>query len=196
MAKIFATKNGTKKDTIALKAAALFRKKGFSSTSMRELAENMGVEASSLYNHIGSKSELLQMICFKVANDFTEHLNQVETKEVSEAEKLKDLIRFHVHMTLENYDQIFVANHEWKQMTEPYLSNFLNQRKSYEHRLVEIVKTGITKNEFKNLNPFVTVFTMLSAVRGLELWQRHKKTVGIDEIEENMINHLMTGIIK
>ena len=77
-----------------------------------------------------------------------------------------------------------------------FRSNFLNQRKSYEHRLVEIVKTGISKNEFKNINPFVTVFTMLSAVRGLELWHRHKKTVDMAELEENMINHLMTGIIK
>lgn len=195
MAKIFATKNGTKKDTIALKAAKLFRKKGFSSTSMRELAVNIGVEASSLYNHIGSKSELLQMICFKVANDFTEHLNDVEKKNIKESEKLKELVRFHVHMMLESYDSVFVANHEWKQLTEPYLSNFLNQRKHYEQRLVEIVKAGIEKKEFKKINPLVTVFTILSAVRGLELWQRHKKNVSINELEENMINHLMNGII-
>lgn len=195
MAKIFPTKNGSKKDAIALKAATLFRKKGFSATSMRELAENIGVEASSLYNHIGSKSELLQMICFKVANDFTENLNETENNKTSIAEKLKSIVRFHVHMMLDSYDQVFVANHEWKQLPEPYLSNFLNQRKSYENRLVEMVKTGVEKKEFKTINPFVTVFTLLSAVRGLELWQRHKKNVSIHELEENMIDHLMNGII-
>ena len=74
MAKIKSTANGTKKDAIIKKAAALFRNKGFKATSMRELAEKIGVEAPSLYNHIGSKSELLQAICFKVAEDFTLHL--------------------------------------------------------------------------------------------------------------------------
>ena len=43
--------NGTKKDAIARKAAALFRRKGFVGSSMREIADSIGVEASSLYNH-------------------------------------------------------------------------------------------------------------------------------------------------
>ena len=62
MAKIKPGKNASKRDVITQKAAALFKTKGFSSASMRELAEAVGVEAPSLYNHIGSKSELLQGI--------------------------------------------------------------------------------------------------------------------------------------
>ena len=77
MAKIKVQANGTKKDAIIKKAASLFRKKGFASGPMRELAESIGVEAASLYNHIGSKSELLQAICFKVAAEFNNHLVEV-----------------------------------------------------------------------------------------------------------------------
>ena len=55
MAKIKPGKNATKKDVITQKAAALFKDKGYSSASMRELAEAVGVEAPSLYNHIGSE---------------------------------------------------------------------------------------------------------------------------------------------
>ena len=62
MAKIKSGKNASKKDIIIKKAALLFRTKGFNAASMRELAEAVGVEAPSLYNHIGSKSELLQAI--------------------------------------------------------------------------------------------------------------------------------------
>jgi AcrR family transcriptional regulator len=70
MAKIRSKKNSSKKDIIIEKASKLFREKGFGAASMRDLAENVGVEAASLYNHIQSKSEILQAICFKVANDF------------------------------------------------------------------------------------------------------------------------------
>ena len=80
MAKIKSGKDATKKDVITQKASALFKKKGYSSTSMRELAEAVGVEAPSLYNHIGSKSELLQDICFKVANGFTSYLDTTENE--------------------------------------------------------------------------------------------------------------------
>ena len=196
MAKIIASKNGTKKDVIIKKAAFLFRKKGFTGTSMRELAENIGVEASSLYNHIGSKSELLQNICFKVANDFTVQLNETEKATTDTKTKLENLIRFHIHMMLDLYDEVFVANHEWKQLEEPFLSNFLIQRKLYESRMIEIVKSGILKKELKNIHPHVAVFTILSAVRGLELWQRHKKNITIKELETNMINQLLNGISK
>ncbi len=196
MAKIIASKNGTKKDVIIKKAAFLFRKKGFARTSMRELAENIGVEASSLYNHIGSKSELLQNICFKVANDFTVQLNETEKSSTDTQTKLENLIRFHIHMMLDLYDEVFVANHEWKQLEEPFLSNFLNQRKLYESRMIEMVRSGIRKKELKNIHPHVAVFTILSAVRGLELWQRHKKNITIKELETNMINQLLNGISK
>jgi AcrR family transcriptional regulator len=196
MAKIIATKNGTKKDVIIKKAAFLFRKKGFTRTSMRELAENIGVEASSLYNHIGSKSELLQNICFKVANDFTVQLNETEKLSTDTQTKLENLIRFHIHMMLDLYDEVFVANHEWKQLEEPFLSNFLIQRKLYESRMIEMVRSGIRKKELKNIHPHVAVFTILSAVRGLELWQRHKKNITIKELETNMINQLLNGISK
>lgn len=196
MAKITITRNGTKKDTIVRKAAALFRKKGFAGTSMRELAENIGVEASSLYNHIGSKSELLQSICFEVANDFTIHLNKVEAQPSSASIQLKELIRFHIHMMTEEYDKVFVANHEWKQLEEPYLSNFLNQRKLYENRLTEIIQTGIQKKEFRNVHPYVTVLTILSAVRGLEFWHHNKKKISAEELEKSMTAHLLNGIIK
>jgi len=194
MSKIKAAKNGTKKDVITQKGATLFRKKGFASSSMRELAESIGVEASSLYNHIGSKSEILQIICFKVANDFNMHLNEVEKTPGSAVVKLENLIRFHIHMMLDTYDEVYVANHEWKQLEEPFLSNFLNQRKIYEGRLVEIINEGISSGEFKEINPHVAVLIILSAVRGLELWQRHKKNVSTEELENDMVNHLLNGL--
>jgi len=196
MAKILASKNGTKKDAITQKAAGLFRKKGFASTSMRELAESIGVEASSLYNHIGSKNELLQTLCFKVANDFTVSLTEIEKKGISTVLKLQEVIRFHIEMMLNNHDEVYVANHEWKQLQEPFLSNFLLQRNSYEGRLVEIIKTGIKKKELKNIHPNIAVLTILSAVRSVEFWQRKKNNINSKELESNIIDHLINGLIK
>ncbi len=196
MAKIKAVGNGSKKDIITKRGAVLFRKKGFAGSSMRELADNIGVEASSLYNHIGSKSEILQNICFKVADDFNIHLNEVEKKDDTVVSKLENLIKFHIHMMLDSYDEVYVANHEWKQLEEPYLSNFLNQRKTYESRLIEIVGNGIRKGELKNMHPHVAVLIILSAVRGLEFWQRHKKNINVSDLEKDMVTHLLNGLTK
>jgi hypothetical protein len=196
MSKIKPTNNGTKKDVIIKSAASLFRKKGFAGTSMRELAVNIGVEAPSLYNHIGSKSELLQSICLKVANDFMLHLDEVEKENSSAVEKLEKIIRFHIYMMVNDNDEVFVANHEWKQLQDPFLSSFLQQRKIYEKRLVEIVQNGIEHQTIKFVNPTIAVITILSAVRGLEFWQGFKKNIDEKELEKNMVDHLLKGLVK
>ena len=125
MAKIKASKNSSKKEVILKKASSLFKAKGFNAASMRELAEVVGVEAPSLYNHIGSKSELLQTICFKVADEFTAQLTETENITISTVNKIEFIIRFHITMMLDKFDEVFVANHEWKHLQEPFLSNFL-----------------------------------------------------------------------
>jgi TetR/AcrR family transcriptional regulator, cholesterol catabolism regulator len=196
MARIKPGKNASKKDVITQKAAVLFKSKGFSSASMRELAEAVGVEAPSLYNHIGSKSELLQGICFRVANAFTLYLDETENNTENYAKRLQHIIRFHIRMMLEHFDEVYVANHEWKHLKEPYLSNFLLQRRSYEKRLINLMEGGITAKEFKETNPYVAVLTILSAVRGLEFWQQHKKNISSQVLEDDMVNHLLKGITK
>ncbi len=196
MAKIKPGINDSKKGVIIKNAAALFRTKGFNGTSMRDLAETVGVEAPSLYNHIGNKSELLQTICFKVANVFTAQLTNIENKSCSIITKIEFVIRFHITMMLDEFDEVYVANHEWKHLQEPFLSNFLNQRRSYEKRLVAIIEIGVKKKELKTINPYVAVLTLLSAVRGLEFWQRHKKNISTKVLENDMTVHLLNGMLK
>ncbi len=196
MAKIKAIGTGTKKESILKEATKLFRIKGFKASSMRELASVMGVEAPSLYNHIGSKSELLQLICTKVDNDFTAHLKEVEDSENPVAKKLELLIRFHINQMLHSFDEVYVANHEWKHLEEPFLHRFLVDRRSYKNRMELLVAEGIQKKELADIHPQVAVLLILSAVRGVEFWQRQKRDISAATLEDNMVKHLLTGLIK
>ena len=62
MARLKVEQHESHKDLIVSKAASLFKEKGFKASSMRHLAESLGIEAASLYNHISSKNELLHTI--------------------------------------------------------------------------------------------------------------------------------------
>lgn len=196
MAKIQSKKNTTKKEIIIEKAARLFREKGFGAASMRDLAETVGVEAASLYNHIQSKSEILQAICFKVANEFISHLETIEMSSEPTLKKMETIIRLHIRMMLEQYEFVYISDHEWRHLPEPYLSNFLNQRRSYRRRLGDIIEDGINKNEMKNIEPYVAVLTILSAVSGIESWQRSRKSTSAETLEANMVKYLIEGLKK
>ena len=55
-------KRNNRKDVILNSAAILFKAKGYAATSMRDLAEEVGIEAASLYNHISGKAQILEEI--------------------------------------------------------------------------------------------------------------------------------------
>lgn len=191
-----AQKKSTKKEIILEKAAVMFREKGFSATSMRDLAESVGIEAASLYNHIQSKSQILQEIVFRAADDCNQHLDKLTDENAACSVKIESIIRFHVQMMLNRFEDYHVMTHEWIHLSEPHLSNFINQRRTYVQKLESIVEECIQKKEFKPILPYVAVLTILSAVRGLEFWHRSQKKITPAELEENMVTHLISGLKK
>nr|MBA4167352.1 helix-turn-helix transcriptional regulator [Chitinophagaceae bacterium] len=92
MASTKSKKSSPRKEVILEKAAHLFRKHGFNATSMRDLAENVGVEAASLYNHINSKAELLQEICFRIANNFSAQMDEITAADLNAIGKIEAIL--------------------------------------------------------------------------------------------------------
>jgi len=172
----------------------MFREKGFPATSMRDLAESVGLEAASLYNHIQSKSEILQEIIFHTANECNVQLNGLHENRIANTDKIESLIRFHVQMMLNRFDDYCVMINEWIHLPEPYLTTFINQRRNYVQKMEAIIEDGIRDKEMKPIIPYVAMLTILSSVRGLEFWHRSGKKISPKEIEDNMVNHLINGL--
>jgi len=189
-------RKASKKDIILQKAAVMFREKGFAATSMRDLAESVGIEAASLYNHIRSKNEILEAICFNVANRFTVNMEAIEASQDSSIQKVETLLRFHIRQMVDNYEEVYVSDREWKHLEEPYLSNFQTQRRNYRKRFASIIEEGIQKKEIKKIDASTAVLIMLHAISGIESWHRSREKINGEELENNMVVILTDGLRK
>lgn len=189
-------RKASKKDLILQKAAAMFREKGFAATSMRDLAETVGIEAASLYNHIRSKNEILEAICFEVANRFNTNIEVVEADPQTSISKVERLLRFHIQQMIEHYEEVYVSDREWKHLEEPYLSNFQNQRRNYRKKFAGIIEAGIRKSEIRNIDAPTAVLIILHAVSGIESWHRSKARINAEELENNMLMIMIDGLRK
>jgi AcrR family transcriptional regulator len=189
-------KKADKLDVILKEAAKLFREKGFGGTGMRDLAEQVGMEAASLYYHIGSKDEILEKICFGVACTYISHLEEIEQSEDPFLDKLKSLIRLHVRMMISNGPEVSVTNHDWKYLTKEKLVEFKDLRKRYEDRLQKLVEKGIASGELSRVNASVAVYTILSSLRGIEFWWSPQRGISAKEVEESIITILLNGLKK
>src|SRR5688572_15347099 len=187
-------RKASKKELILQKAAAMFREKGFAATSMRDLAETVGIEAASLYNHIRSKNEILEAICFDVANRFNTNMDMIEVNQQKSIAKVETLLRFHIQQMIENYEEVYVSDREWKHLEEPYLSNFQNQRRNYRKKFAAIIEEGIAKNEIRSIDAPTAVLIVLHAVSGIESWHRSKAKINAQELEDNMVLIMVEGL--
>src|SRR6185436_1296555 len=153
-------KKASKKDLIVQKAASMFREKGFPATSMRDLAESVGIEAASLYNHIQSKSEILQQIIFRISDDCNKHLASLNNAGLTHLQKIESVTRFHIQMMLHRFEDYHVMINEWIHLEAQPLSDFMNQRRNYVQCLEGIISDGIKAKEIKNILPYIAVLTI------------------------------------
>lgn len=194
MARIPSRHNSTKKETILEAASRLFYKQGFSATSMRQLAEQLGVEAASLYNHIHSKAQILKEICMKVASEFNSNIEKMEQSNEPAISKVEELLRFHIKKMIYGYEDVYVSDREWKHLSEPFLSEYRELRRNYRKRFAALIEQGVQRGEINPIDASTAVLIILHAVGGIESWHRSTQKINADQLEENMVTILVEGL--
>ncbi|WP_296314037.1 TetR/AcrR family transcriptional regulator, partial [Winogradskyella sp. UBA3174] len=106
-------KEETRKEEIVRVAAKLFKEKGYSAVTMRDLATAMGIKAASLYNHINSKQDILNAIIISLAEEFTEGMKLIQSSQNTCIDKLKTIIELHVKISSQNIYGMASLNNDW-----------------------------------------------------------------------------------
>jgi len=185
----------TKKQIVIEAAAKLFSDKGYSAASMRELAGRVGLEqASSLYNHIKSKEEALQEICFENAQKFIDGITVIESNISDPVKQVCALIDLHIKVATNDITSVTVFNDEWRHLSEPLLSEFLALRKDYEERFKEIINKGIQSGNFKKINPTVALHTILSALKWIHYWYKPGRESDLETVRKDIMLLLLSGL--
>ncbi|MEO5789489.1 MAG: TetR/AcrR family transcriptional regulator [Gelidibacter sp.] len=185
----------TRREEIIVTATKLFKEKGYSAVTMRDLATAMGMKAASLYNHINSKQDILKAIIISLAEEFTQGMDLIKKSKHSTIEKLKLIVELHVHITTNNTYGMASLNNDWMHL-EDQLEYYLQLRKKYEQDFVDIIKTGISSSEIIETNAEVVMFSILSTLRSLYLWIPKKEEINLKELTQNLSDVLIYGINK
>ena len=186
----------SKKELIKDTAARLFRKKGFSATSMRDIASEVGMEAASLYNHIRSKQEILQELLMFLAEKFTFAIDDIDKAQIAPEKKIEKLVELHVRLTVEHTDPIALITSEWVHLKTPQLDDFIRLRNDYEQKFLRIIEECIDAGVFHPVNPEIALFSILSTLRWLYAWYSKNDQYSQVELEQQMIHCLVHGLKK
>lgn len=185
----------SRKDEIVKVASTLFRKRGYSAITMRDIASEMDIKAASLYNHISGKQEILADIILEVAQEFTTGMNQVISQQSSTLKKLENLIELHIDITLNHSEALASLNNDWMHLEGDNLNAFIKMRDEYEDNFRELIKSGIEVNEIRSAHPEVILFSILSTLRTLHLWYEKRGKLDVNVLKKDMVSVLLKGIM-
>ncbi|MCY7410791.1 MAG: TetR/AcrR family transcriptional regulator [Chitinophagales bacterium] len=185
-----------RKAQITKVATNKFREKGYRAVSMRELAEHVGIEAASFYNHFDSKESILKEICFRMGNEFFNTINIALAEEKKTDKMLERAIKSHINVITDNMDASAVFLHDWRYLSEPYLSEFKEMRRKYEGIFRKIIKEGMDKGIFNKQDETFTVLMIFSSLNWVYDWFDVKGKFTAEQIGTNISKLILEGIRK
>ncbi|MES2492449.1 MAG: TetR/AcrR family transcriptional regulator [Pseudomonadota bacterium] len=176
-------------------AMHLFGKQGFTGTSMRDIANGVGLLPGSLYAHIQSKEALLLSIVAEGIGRFLSAVDPHLHAGGSPVERLREMIAAHVEVVADNPERSQVVFHQWRFLSEENLPVAIERRRDYERAFVTVLEQGIAAGQFRtDLNLRIVVLSILGALNWTPEWFSPQGKLTAKEVGFMMANTLLRGI--
>lgn len=186
----------SRRNEIAGAAYQLFSKKGFKDTSVEEVANFLGIDKRTLYNYIEKKEDLLYLVfCHYlpiVTQAVTEKISQVDDPK----EKLKTAIITDLECTSKLQNFVMLVSRELRYLDKDSIQSTLKLIKSNFQVFEDIVKEGVQRGVFKPCNPSILTYLIKAQIHMLVTYRWGLKNFGLDEIANQTIETLFSGIDK
>jgi AcrR family transcriptional regulator len=183
-----------RKEEIYAVAAKLFRKKGYVASTMRDIAELVGIEPSSLYSHIKSKEEILINICSACASEFNEGMQTILKNKLSNAEKIMALIDLHLDIAFNKPSSVTVFNDEWRHLPENELKYFLEKRNAYESSFKSILQEGMNKGEIISMSESTAFQLIINCVKWVHYYSKKMTREHLESKRSDIKSFISRGL--
>jgi len=175
----------TRRREIEAAASSLFRERGYSGTSVRDIARALDIQGASLYAHVASKQDVLGSIVDRMASRY-ETAADLALADVAAgpAERLAAIVRAHVAVTTDDIEQASVFVHEWRALSGERRAAIGRRRDAYEHRVRDLIRDGVDQGAFAVVDPALTAAWLLTALNGLVTWYRPDGRIAPETLAE------------
>jgi AcrR family transcriptional regulator len=179
-----------------IKAAIdLFSTKGFNGTSIRAIANAMGMSISNIYHYFVNKEGLMLAILEQSSKRLLDHLRQISEKEMEPLNRFRLLIESHVRLS-----EVFRKESKIFFIDEDHLSPEGNEKNHQDQR--EIL--NIYLKELKILKDFgylssrnltVLAFNILGVINWQLKWYSPGGPLSMDEVSKEIVSFVMHGLL-
>lgn len=185
------TRLANRREIIIKAAGRLFREKGYGGTSVRDLADAVGLQSGSLFFHFRSKEEILLSLLEEGLRRAVAILDRHLAAATSPREKLSAILHGHLEAILkEERDAFYVVLRDWRTLSSQSRRKVIALRDEYEERIAsalnELGQTGLIPKNTRIFRLF-----LLGALNWTVQWYKPDGGLTIEQLADNFLDLIL-----
>lgn len=170
-------------------AAHLFRTKGFERTTVRDLAQAVGIQSGSIFHHFRTKEDILKEVMIDVILFNTARMEGAVAAVVTPREKMLALIRCELlSINGDTGEAMAVLISEWRSLLEESQHYILGLRAKYETLWLQVLDKlkadGLIDAE---VDTFILRRFLTGALGASNFWYNPAGPLGIDALAQQAL---------
>lgn len=189
-------RNNGLKERILDVARLLLSKEGYRNFSLRKVARDVGVSATSVYLYFESKDHLVHTLMEESIDHLNRELKEVAGRQLEPIQKLEALAHQYVHFALQHskeYHIIYMVGSD--EMARYPKEKFRKARQGYEI-VTQTIKEGVDRGLLDETQPRIAAYTFWAQLHGIMsvvLSKRLDNRIDQDEFIKQAIDHIVYG---
>lgn len=184
----------TTKELIHQSACRLFRESGFHATSVRDIAEKVGIQGGSLYAHIRGKDDLLWDVVNSAADRFFAAIEPIIASKANVMQRLRKAIIAHVEVVAADIDAAAVYTVEWRHLPAERRAAITARRDGYENLFRSLVSEAIHERHLTPTDAAGATLFVLSSLNFMFTWYKPDGRMSSREIGTMLADFILDGL--
>lgn len=179
-------------------AIKIFHRKGYRTTTLDDVAQDLGLTKPALYHYVSSKENLLSLIYLRSLEIFFSTIYEIPNMKLSPVEKMRLFIRRHLKsVVIENLTLFSVFFSEESQLPQEDFQRIQVEKKKFTQVVEEIIEDGVNRGYFKPLNPKIQAYAIIGMCNWLYRWYNPESSpFSPDEIVDQFVSLLENGYVQ
>jgi AcrR family transcriptional regulator len=165
-------------------AIQLLAEHGYGAMNLRMLAKKVGIQASSLYNYIDSKQQLLFLLCEETTESLLVEFDQTVKASDHPRDRLRGFVECHLGFHIVNRKQASVLQMEMRSLTAKNFEAISKIQRVYTDKVRAIVDAGVEVGAFQVEDSEIATFALLQMLTAVTRWYRPQGRLTLEQLVE------------
>lgn len=183
-----------KKNRILEVAGELFFRKGFTSTTLEEIAAALSVTKPFIYQFYETKADLLAAVCLRTTALAADRAKMAKDDRGTPTEKLERFVRSLAHEVIAGRIYLAVYFREEKHLPEAARERLQNDHRRFTRALFALLEEGGASGDFALNDPMVAMQAITGMTTWAFFWFRPEGSLSADQVADELANLAMRAV--